>query len=102
MKIDKTDYKYVGVDADKDFSPDHNKKVIAEVMRKNEVLFARHERDRKEKTKERTSAIASYVKNTKDNTTPEEYFGKRYLTQLRGQQIVERLRNEAQEKQSKA
>lgn len=93
MKIDKLDYKYVGVEPDEGFDPKHNEKVIEEVIKKNEVFFARKERNRKESVKERASAIASYVKNTKDNTTPEEYFGKKTLAYLRGQQIVDRLRN---------
>jgi hypothetical protein len=100
MKVNKTDWKYVGVEADEDFSPEHNKRVIAEVTRNNLKLMARRERERKDRTKERTNAIASYVKNTKDNSTPEDYFGKRYLTYLRGQQIVEKLKNATQKKQS--
>lgn len=94
--INKTDWKYVGVEPDPGFDPKHNEKTIAEVIKKNEVLFARKERKRKESIKERASAIASYVKNTKDNTTPEEYFGKKTLAYLRGQQIVERMKNATQ------
>lgn len=93
MKISKSDWKFVGVEPDPDFDPEHNKRVMEEVLRKNAVLFARKERERKLRTQERASAIASYVKNTKDNTTPEEYFGKKHLTYLRGQQIVEKLKN---------
>lgn len=93
MKISKSDWKFVGVNADPDFSPEHNKRVMDEVLRKNAVLFARKERERKLKAQERSSAIASYVKNTHDNSTPEEYFGRKHLTYLRGQQIVERLKN---------
>lgn len=103
MTISQTDWKYVSVDPDPGFSEEHNKRVIAEVIRKNEVLFARKERERKQKVKERSGAIASYVKNVKDNTSLEGYFGKKYLTELRGQQIIDKLKNaERQAKVNKA
>lgn len=99
MKVDKTDWKYVNVDPDPDFDEDHNRQVIDNVIKQNERQRRILERERKEKLGERTSAMASYIKNTKDNTTPEQYFGKRYIAKLRGEEIVNKLKYASQQKE---
>jgi hypothetical protein len=101
MKVHKADYKFVPVKPDENFSEEHNKKVIEDVIKKNELQFKRNERERKERLRERAHAIASYTKNVKDNKTPEQYFGKKHLAYLRGQEIINKLKNAEKKEQIK-
>jgi hypothetical protein len=102
--INKSDWGYVPTDPDPDFDANHNKRVVEETIKKNEVIRARRERESNSKVGERAQALASYVKHvakTKQNVTVEDYFGKQYLAYLRGQQIVERLKHAKTQEQSK-
>ena len=94
-KIARDDWKFVPTDPDPDFDPVRNQKVIDDVIKKNDLNFKKKERERKRLLGERTSAIASYVKHAQKDATisPEDYFGKKYLSQLRGQKIIEMLKH---------
>ena len=105
LKVPKVDWGYVPVDPDSNFSASENQRVIDEVIKENELNRKRKEKEFKDKSGERISAVASYVKQlakTGENTSVEGYFGKRYLAYLRGEEIINRLRyakeNQATEK----
>ena len=77
------------------FSPEHNARVIAEVDAWNDVQDRRREREHKSNLSERTGAVAQYLKNVsqgKGVTTVEQYFGRRHLAYLRGEEIVRQLK----------
>ena len=80
---------------DEGFSEEHNKRVIAEVDTYNDKMDKRRTREYKEKTKERTSAVAQYLRQLKDGSgihSIDKYFGKRYLAYLRGREILDKLK----------
>ena len=80
---------------DENFSPEHNARVIAEVDAWNDEQDRKREREHKFNLSERTNAVAQYLKNVtqgKGVTTPEQYFGRRYLAYLRGEEIVKQLK----------
>lgn len=94
-KIAPVDEKYLEMwGADPDFDPEHNKRVIAESIKKNELNRARKQREDSEGVRERTEAMARYLESLKQGkaNNVESYFGKEQLTLLRGQQIVEELK----------
>ena len=95
-KVAREDWGYVPLNPDPDFDPVKNQKIIDNVIRKNQLNFKRKERERKKLLSERTSAIASFVKyaERKDaKISPQDYFGRKYLAQLRGQKIIDILKN---------
>jgi len=86
-------YKY-GVDEDPNFSPDKNKEVI-------ERTIAKAEKEKNEKSKvwnenisERAEAIASFLKHVESgkNNSVIDYFGRRKLAELRGEDIITQLK----------
>lgn len=92
--IHPTDYQYVPTDPDPDFDPEHNKRVIAETIKKNEILSRAKERQFDEKVAERNNAAATYLKSLQQGgraRTPEGYFGSKYIAYLRGQTIISTL-----------
>ena len=96
--ISRNDWKYMEQKpyGDSDFSEEHNKRVIAEVDSFNDMMDRKRDRDFKEKTAERTSAVAEYLQNVKQGggvTSVEQYFGKRYLAYLRGEEVVRKLKS---------
>lgn len=96
--IARSDWKYMEQNpyGDPDFSEEHNKRVIAEVDAWNDEHEREIEREFKEKTAERTSAVAQYLKNVTQGqgvTDVTKYFGKRYLAYLRGEEVVRKLKS---------
>ena len=80
---------------DPDFDPEHNRRVIAEVDAWNDQMDRQRVREYKERTKERTNAVAQYLKNLTQGrgiTKIDQYFGKRELARLRGEEIVSQLK----------
>lgn len=80
---------------DPGFDPEHNRRVIAEVDAWNDEMDRQRERDHKSKLAERTTAVAQYFKNVsqgKGVPTVEQYFGRKYLAYLRGEEIVRQLK----------
>ena len=95
-KIDPKDFKFMEQNpyGDPGFSEEYNKRIIAEVDTWNDMLEKRKDQEFKEKTQERTGAVAQYLQNITQGsgvTEIERYFGRRYLAYLRGQQIVRKL-----------
>lgn len=96
--ISRTDWKYMEQNpyGDADFSAEHNKRVIDEVDEWNDKHERDIEREFKERTSERTSAVAQYLKNVTQGggvTDVGTYFGKRYLAYLRGEEVVRKLKS---------
>ena len=95
-KIDSKDFKFMEQNpyGDENFDPEYNKQIIAEVDAWNDQLLQRKDREFKEKTQERTGAVAQYLQNITQGscvTEIERYFGRRYLAHLRGQQVIRQL-----------
>lgn len=93
-KVDRSDWEVVNIDPDPDFDPEKNQRVIDKVIRDNKARFARNKREFKHKTRSRHEALAMYAKHlvtTKSNDTALNYFGKKYMAELRGKQILEEI-----------
>ena len=78
------------------FSEEHNRKVVAEVDAWNDEMDRMRSREYKEKVRERTDAVGSYFRNItqgKGVHGVDEYFGRRYLAYLRGEEIVKQLKS---------
>ena len=104
-KVNRADWSYVPVDPEPNFDPEHNRRVIDQVIQSNEANRKRKKREFDAKMGERTSAVAGYVKHladTKGNTTVEQYFGSKYLAHLRGEQIIRKLKDAKEQAQRKA
>ena len=97
-KISKKDFKFMEQKpyGDPGFDPAHNARVIAEVDVWNDEQDRKREREHKANLSERTSAAAQYLKNVsqgKGVSTVEQYFGRRHLAYLRGEEIVKQLKS---------
>ncbi len=80
---------------DPGFSEEHNARVIAEVGAWNDQMDRTRDREFKGKLAERTSAVAQYLNNVSQGrgvSTVEQYFGRRHLAYLRGEEIVKQLK----------
>jgi hypothetical protein len=94
-RIDKVDLKYVPVDPEAGFSPEHNRDVIKRTIEWTEKMAAKKDREYQDSLRERTSAFAQYAtdfEKGRTDTKIEKYFGKDYLTYLRGQQILDKIK----------
>lgn len=89
MDISKSDWKYIKVKPDPNFSPEKNKSVIDEVIRETDALTRKRKREFDEKIGERAEALATYVGS--DNEDLAKYFGKKYYDHLRGQKSREEM-----------
>ena len=97
-KIEKVDLPFVNVDPDPDFDPKHNEEVVRRTIEWTEKMAATKQRDYQDGLRERTSAFAQYVDSFNKgntNTNMEKYFGKKYLTYLRGQQVINKIKKAA-------
>ena len=95
--IQPQDLKYVQVDQDPEFDPEHNKAVIEKTIKDNEKLVKARNREFDEKSKERTNAVAIYLRSLNQGgkaTNHEKFFGKKYLAYLRGKEIMEKLKGQ--------
>ena len=95
--IQPQDLKYVKIDPDPEFDSEHNKRVIEKTIKDNEKLVKARNREFDEKSKERTNAVAIYLRSLNQGgktTDHEKFFGKKYLTYLRGKEIMEKLKGQ--------
>ncbi len=93
-KIAPEDYRFVPLNPDPGFSVEHNQRVIAETIRKTKLMAKRKKREWENAARERTNAVAQYVKAIDTGTTDKsvlEYFGKQELLRLRGEEIKQSL-----------
>jgi hypothetical protein len=76
------------------FSPERNKRMVEESIRKTNAERARRNRLYKDQVGERVDAVITYLNSriAEGNTPIEKYFGKKMLAHLRGQQILETLK----------
>ncbi len=96
--LDKRHFKEKG---DPGFSPERNKSVIEESIKKYEATRARKKAEYADQVMERADAVASFLKNidkgkmTGMNSEDQalKYFGKKELAKLRGQKILGILEN---------
>lgn len=96
MKISKQDWNLVPIEPDIDFDEEHNKKVIAETIRKNKLLAERKKREGDEKLKERSTALAQYLSDLNKgntNSSATAYFGKQEVARLRGDEILSEIKS---------
>lgn len=98
MRISEKDKLRYG-DGDPNFNEEHNKDVIASVIKKTD---ANHKRKRKmwdEGLLERSDAVYSYIKHTalggKSDTPIEKYLGKEYFMKLLGEERLRDLQKRA-------
>jgi len=94
--VHEKDIKFVPVDGDPDFDLEHNKRVVAETIRKSERAYRERQREFNEGIKERADLAGQYLKSlNKGGSTSDvtKYFGKRYLAYLRGKEVVEMLKS---------
>ena len=97
--IQSQDLKYVNVDPDPEFDPIHNMAVIEKTIKDNEKLVEKRNNESLERTKERTNALAIYLRSINQGgktTDYQKFFGKKYLAYLRGKEIMEQLKGQLQ------
>ena len=93
-KVNRVDWDLVPVDPDPDFDPEHNKRVIAETIRKNDLLQKKRRADYNEKIDEKTADLAFYIKGIDQGgrtTDINKYFGKAHIAKMRGIEIRNQL-----------
>lgn len=97
-KIEKIDLPFVNVDPDPGFDPEYNRQVIKRTIEWTEKMAATKDREYQDGLRERTSAFAQYAHDFDKggvSTNIQKYFGKEYLTHLRGQQVLNRIKKAA-------
>jgi hypothetical protein len=95
--IQPKDLKYVSVDPDPNFDPEHNQRVIEQTIRDNDKLVKSRIGVFDEKAKERTNAVATYLRSISQggkSTDREKFFGKKYLAYLRGQEVMDSIKQQ--------
>ena len=91
------DLKYVKVDPDSAFDPEHNKTVIEKTIKDNEKLVKARTSESLEKVAERNNALAIYLRSLNQGgkaTNREKFFGKKYTAYLRGKEIMENIKGQ--------
>ena len=92
--IQPRDLPQVTPDGDPDFSLEHNKRVVDETLANNERIYREKHREWEEGMKERAWATSKFIENAKNggDQNVEKYFGKNYLTRLKGQYLAEKYK----------
>lgn len=92
---EKRDYaKYYVPDGENGFSPQRNQAVIDNTIKKNDEYRKKRAQLYNEQIRERSNAIVSYLfsrKGAQGGNSVERYFGKKELSYLRGQRIIEEM-----------
>lgn len=86
---------YFVEDGEVGFNPAHNKWVIEHTIQKAKLNKKKRANQYNEQLRERADAVATYVKSrAAEGSTPvEKYFGKRWMSYLRGEKIIQVLKN---------
>jgi len=77
------------------FDPEHNRRVINRTIKNYERMQKKRRKEFSDQVGERSEAIASYLTSPKGaayGKSVDRYFGKRILSHLRGERLVDRLR----------
>src|SRR5437762_1477885 len=88
------DYKYIVEKPDKDFSPERNYAVIADVIRKNEKMHAQLGRIMNKDAQDRIDVLSSYARYRFNVGTKafDKYVGKDWMRKITGEKILEKVR----------
>jgi hypothetical protein len=95
MKISEKDRKFVPVNPEPNFNERRNKHLVNEIIRDYEAKRASVQRMFRRSVQERAEAVASYLtseRGARSRNPVERYFGKRTLAQLRGEDIIGKIR----------
>ena len=99
-KINPLDYKYLeqNPEGDADFSPERNVEVIANIIKKTDKMRRQKSREFQTGLRERNEATAQYLKALEGgaSTNAEKYFGRRELARLRGEEVLNKLKDATQ------
>ena len=96
-KVKERDWKYVGVEPDANFSPEHNREVIERTIKAAEAQRRAQKRKFKEGLDERAEALAKYLSSVEQGgkeTDVTKYFGKKYKGYLAGKFAIERIKDQ--------
>jgi hypothetical protein len=94
-KVDKKDYKkFYVLDPEPEFSPEHNKAVIDNSIKRYELKQKQVMDKFREGVGERSDMVATYLKSNaaQSNKPIDKYLGKTWMTRLRGEEIIDRLK----------
>ncbi len=95
-EINPKDKKFWPDKPDPGFSPEQNKQIVDKTIAKYEARRRAKQKKIGEQLAERADAIASYLaggQGAHKGRSLERYFGRRYLAHLRGEDIVDEVRN---------
>lgn len=95
MNIAKQDKKFYLEIPEKGFSPERNKQVVENSIRKFEVLRKKKWNQRMEEYRERADASASFLRYSDKmggHAKLDKYFGRKMLAHLRGESILADMR----------
>ena len=95
VKVAKRDYeKFYALTPEPYFNPDHNKRVIENSIKKYEARRKLEMDKFREGVGERSDMVASYLKSNavESNKPIDKYLGKTIMAQLRGEEIIDKLR----------
>ena len=90
-RVSPLDMKYYRAEPDPGFSIERNKRVIADSIKKYEVMRRKRQKYFTESLGERIDAIVSWSKSGKNTNSIEKYLGKRIMSEFRGQEIRQEL-----------
>jgi hypothetical protein len=85
---------YFVEEGDPGFNPAHNKFVIENTIKKYNAARNKKAKLYNEAIRERADAVATYIKSrvAEGGTPVEKYFGKKWMSYLRGEKIMEVLK----------
>ena len=94
--VEEKDFKFIPKDPDPNFSVEHNRKVIAQTIKENEIREKALKRAYMDEIEERTDAATYFFKaleRGKYMALPAQeaavkYFGKKQLARLRGNELL--------------
>lgn len=90
--ISKKDWKFMKPDPDEGFSPERNKRIIEETIKKYEKIRAQKMKAWREGVAERSDALAQYFTSPKFTSTSfGRYFGKKWMAYLRGEKALDEI-----------
>lgn len=90
------DWKYVGIEPDPGFSPEHNQAVIERTIKAAEAQRRAKKRQFQEGLAERAEALATYLNSLSQGGKESDvtkYFGKKYKAYLAGKTAIERIKD---------
>lgn len=90
-------------DGDVGFSPERNKQVIENSIKKYEAMRMRKNKEYIENIRERSDAVATYLKSrvAEGSTSVEKYFGRKELLRLQGVSILNKMKAAVAQKERK-